>query len=96
MIDLTGGEVKVIGNRGDKHLFRLSNPVEQDIINPSGEYQAEFFVSYKSTSISSVPLDNTEIATGSLLFFIIINNGFYRIRRLNPSRTLLTIEVESR
>lgn len=94
-INLTGGEVKVIGNCGDVHLFRLNNPVGQDIINGEGTYEAEF-VSINHTSSSPIDLDVSEIATGSLSFNVIIKSGFYTIRRLVPRRTLVTIEVEGR
>lgn len=96
MIDLTGGEVKVIGNSGDKHIFKLSNPNDQDIINSEGEYQAEFFTSYKNSSTVPVELDESEVAWGALLFEVVITSGFYRIKRLSPLRTLITIEVEIR
>lgn len=96
-IDLTGGEVKVIGNVGDKHLFRLSNPDGQEIIGLDGQYEAKFLSSrLQQSATSPVALDLSELATGSLLFELTIQKGFYRIRRLNPRRTLLTIEVEAK
>lgn len=92
-IDLTGGEAKIIGNRGDSHLFRLNNPVDQEIIGPTGEYEADF-ISYLGSDPVPVDLDTSEVATGVLSFPVTISNGVYRVRRTNPQRTILTIEIE--
>jgi hypothetical protein len=93
-VDLTGGEVKVIGNRGDNHTFRLSNPVGQEIIATGGIYEAEF-VNPLGTS-ESVVLDVSEVGSGVLSFPIIIKSGEYKVRRMNPVRTILTALVEVR
>lgn len=92
-IDLTGGEVKVIGNSEDTHVFRLSNPVDQLVISSDGEYEGEF-ISHERLVTSPIDIDISQISDGSLFFTVTITSGFYRIRRLNPRRTLLTIEVE--
>ena len=92
-IDLTGVEVKVLGNRGDVHLFRLSNPVGQEIIGSDGQYDAEF-ISHLGEH-TAVILNTTEIATGTLIIPVAIENGKYKVRRLDPRRTIITIEVQS-
>lgn len=92
-IDLTGGEAKVIGNRGDTHLFRLGNPDGQAIIASGGEYEAEFTSSNGSID-SDIELDLSEVSTGVLILPVFIRSGTYRVRRLNPRRTLLTLMVE--
>lgn len=94
-IDLTGGEVKVIGNRGDIHTFRLSNPVEQEVIITGGTYEADF-TSSRTTEPIEVEMSEAELATGSLLIPIEIRAGVYRVRSVEPTRTLLIIEVEVR
>lgn len=89
-IDLTGGEVNVVGNLGDSHIFRLRNPVDQNLISEDGEYAIEF-----SGGSDSVQLNLDELSEGVLIIPITIKNGVYKIRRLNPRRTLLTIGVEA-
>lgn len=49
MINLSGGEVKVIGNQGDEHTFRLNDSEEQLLINSAGEYECDF-ISYRCAS----------------------------------------------
>lgn len=94
-IDLTGGEVKVIGNCGDVHSFRLSNPDGQEIINSEGEYQVEFIAKNRN-GVSPVEVDSNEIDAGILSFTVTIKSGIYIVRRISPRRTILTLEVESR
>ena len=96
MIDLTSGEAKVLGNKGDEHPVRLSNPSGTTIIEPTGVYEAEFLTSLTRSTPEEVELILDELATGALLFTLTVKQGFYRIRRLNPVRTLITIEVEVR
>lgn len=93
-IDLTGGKVRVIGNRGDVHSFRLTNPVDDEIISVDGLYEGEFF-SHLGTIISPVEIDVEDVENGVLIFSLTITSGVYRIRRTNPRRTILTIEVEA-
>lgn len=92
MIDLTGGEVKVVGNRDDEHTFRLSNPEGQDLIESDGIYEAEFLS--QTSGCTSIDLDLSEIVDGVLILPVTISSGVYRVRRLNPRRTLLTMEVD--
>lgn len=93
-VDLTGGEAKIIGNRGDTHTLRLANPVGQDLIIEGGLYSAEFVTS--TGKVEVVEVDITDLAIGVLLVPITINSGTYRIRRLNPRRTIMVVEVETR
>jgi hypothetical protein len=94
-IDLTGGEVRVVGNKDDAHWFRLSNPLEQEVIVPEGSYSAEFSTTLNGSNSTSIELDLSEVNDGTLILPITIKNGFYIIRRLNPQRTLLTMRVEA-
>lgn len=93
-VDLSGGELKATGNFEDEHTFRLSNPSGQSIINSGGTYEAEFS-SHLGSDPVPVTLDTSEVATGSLIFTLIVINGKYIVRSLTPKRrTLLTISVE--
>ena len=94
-LDLRGGEAKVIGNLNDIHTFRLNNPLGQELISSEGLYEAEFVFYLGSTPVP-VQLNLAEVAQGILSFTLTISNGIYRIRRLNPKRTILTIQVEAR
>ena len=91
--DLTGGEVKVLGNGGDTHLFRLSNPVGQTLIASGVAYECEF-TSHLGAD-SPVTLDTTRLPEGILTIPVLMRSGIYRVRRVDPRRTLLTIEVET-
>jgi hypothetical protein len=92
LVDLTAGDANVIGNRGDIHTFRLSNPTGETIIETDGQYEAEFDSSFGMTV--PIDLDTSELATGVLTFLLTIESGTYRVRRLDPQkRTILTVEV---
>lgn len=92
-IDLTGVKVIVLGNNKDEHLFRLSNPVDQSIIEPNGEYEAEFVS--KLGKQETIQLNTSEVSSGILIIPITISNGIYKIRRLNPRKTIITIEIQA-
>lgn len=95
-IDLSGGKAKIIGNLGDEHVFQLVNPVGQDIINVDGEYEADFTSYLGGANKTPVTLDSSQKATGTLSFPVTIQRGIYRVRRLNPRRTIIMIEVEAK
>lgn len=94
-VDLTGGAVRVIGNREDVHTARLGNPGDQIIIYALGQYEADF-VSHLDDVPEEVALDVTDLATGFLSFPLVIRHGTYRVRIVEPRRTILTVEVEAR
>lgn len=92
-ITLTSGEVKVIGNCGDKHLFRLGNPEGQGFIVSDGEYDGVFISPLGRKEV--IDIDTSDSGNGFLSFTVVIKNGVYIIRKINPQRTLIKIGVES-
>lgn len=89
---LLGGFKTITGNLGDEHHIRLTNPVGETLIYAGGLYSAEF-VSRTGRSTDSVTLDTSQIASGILFLSAVINDGTYIIRRLNPQRTILVLDV---
>lgn len=84
---LSGGKTSIVGNLGDEHVIRLSDPPGgETLIDAGGTYSAEF-------NGKPVPLDLSELADGVLKLAIVVATGTYVIRRLIPRRTLLTVEV---
>lgn len=92
-IDLSAGYAKVLGNRGDEHTFRLSNPTGEAIIIADGDYEADF--TSPTDKVTPVSLDESEVPDGILSFTLTIQSGQYRVRRLDPQqRTILVVDVE--
>lgn len=94
-IDLTSAKVTVLGNKDDVHTFTLKNPDDDPIISSDGVYSAQFD-SNLDDSVSTVTLDESELADGVLKFPLTIRSGTYRVFKMNPRRTILTVEVEVR
>lgn len=93
-IDLTAGHVKVIANKGDVHTFQLRNPSAQAIINEAGFFDLTFVTPLgKETTLQ---VDKSRASEGLLSFDGTMANGTFRLRRLNPARTILTVDVEVR
>lgn len=90
-VNLSAGEAFVIGNQGDVHKFRLGNPTGEMIIETDGAYEAEF-INVGDRSIP-IELDISEVDTGFLSFDLKVANGTYKVKRMNPQRTILTIGV---
>lgn len=90
-VDLTGGDVILVGNKDDNHLLRLKNPVGQDLIVPGGLYEADF--SSSLGAMVPIPLDVGDLVHGYITMPVTIQSGTYRVRRLNPRRTIVKIEV---
>lgn len=90
---LLGGFKKITGNLGDEHRVKLTNPTGETFIHTGGMYSAEF--TSKDGRMSSAALDQSEISTGVLYLAAVIKDGTYVIRRLNPQRTILSLEVKA-
>lgn len=91
---LVGGTTALDGNAGDEHVLRLHNPTGLVLIETGGEYEAEFV---SSSGVSTpVILDTSEVDDEILLLPVVVQNGKYIIRRLNPRRTILTVEVTAK
>ena len=93
-LDLTGAEVKVLGNHGDNHEFRLRNPVGQTLISSGVDYEAQF-VSHLGVA-SLIVLNTSRVSEGILILPVTIKTGSYKVWRKTPRRTIITIEIESR
>lgn len=92
ILDLTGGSVRVIGNRGDTHTFRLGNPSGEVIITNGAEFEADFESSLGV--VTDVTIDTSQQDDGILQIPVVIESGVYRVRRLNPQQTCLTARIE--
>lgn len=90
---LLGGFKKITGNLGDEHRITLTNPIGETFIHAGGIYSAEF--TSTTGNVSAATLDTTQIAAGILYLSAVIRDGVYVIRRLNPQRTILSIEVKA-
>lgn len=89
---LLSGRKRIVGNLGDEYPIRMTNPSGQTLIEAGASYSAEF-VSSDGRTIRSVVLDISQEAVGVLTMQVVIENGVYTVRRLNPSRTILVLEV---
>lgn len=88
---LLGGHKKITGNLGDEHRIRLANPAGQTLIDATGTYQADFTPKFGTPY--EVALDVSQRSVGVLYLPIIIKEGVYTVRSLNPTRTILVLEV---
>lgn len=106
--ELLGGHKRVTGNAGDVHNITLRNPAGQNLINAAGTYSAEFvpdapratrtdyFMMIEDLiSHQQVAIDETRKADGILVVTATIANGTYIIRRDNPRRTIMKLEVRA-
>lgn len=91
---LLGGHKNVTGNLGDEHRVRLTNPTGQTLINADGLYEAEFVPS-GGRNTQSATLDASQRSSGLLFLSVVIKNGVYTVRRTNPRRTILVLEVSA-
>lgn len=91
---LLGGHQKITGNLGDVHQIELTNPVGETLISATGTYEAEF-VPRDGRAGSSAVLDTSQIASGRLYLTVTIQNGTYTVRRVEPRRTILVIDVSA-
>lgn len=89
---LLGGQKKITGNLGDEHSIRLTNPVGQNLITAAGLYEATFTPS-DGRDTQSATLDSSQAANGVLILSVVIQDGTYTVRRLNPRRTILVLDV---
>lgn len=95
LLDLTSGHVKVLGNRGDVHTFRLTNPTTGAVVIEEGkEYSATYTT--RNGVETPVDVDMSELAEGVISFSLVVKNGVYRLYLVDPQRTLFTAEVDAR
>lgn len=91
---LKGAFKRITGNRGDEHRVHMTNPEGRTHIDATGTYEA-VFVPLGSSREKSAVLDTTESANGVLYLMAVIEDGTYTVRRLNPRRTILVLEVNA-
>lgn len=91
---LLGGHKRITGNRGDEYRIRLTNPPGKTLINSTGKYEAEF-VSSSGMRSSDVTLDTSRMSEGILFLSATIEDGTYTVRRVDPRRTILVLDVSA-
>lgn len=88
-------EVKrITGNRGDELLFPVTNPDGAIDIDANGTFEASFVPLGEDRGTGAV-LDTNDRSLGVLYLSVVIENGTYTVRRLNPRRTILVVEVNA-
>lgn len=85
---------RITGNEGDELRVHMTNPVGKTHIDATGVYEA-VFVPLSGGRKRTATLDTSESASGKLYLMAIIENGTYTVRRLNPQRTILVLEVNA-
>lgn len=85
---------RITGNRGDEHRIRVTNPVGEILIDAAGTYEATF-APHNDGHEKIVTLDTTQSSGGILYLSIVIEDGTYTVRRLNPRRTILVLEANA-
>lgn len=91
---LKGSYKKITGNLGDEHRVRLANPAGQILIRANGTYEAEF-TPLGGMRKRDAMLDTTQSANGVLYLMVVIEDGTYIVRTVNPRRTILVLEVNA-
>lgn len=85
---------RITGNRGDEIRVQMTNPVGKTHIDATGSYEA-VFAPLNGSRERSATLDTTQSASGILYLMAVIEDGTYTVRRLNPRRTILVLEVNA-
>ncbi len=85
---------RISGNRGDEIRVHMTNPVGKTHIDATGSYEA-VFAPLNGSRERSATLDTTQSASGLLYLMAVIEDGTYTVRRLNPRRTILVLEVNA-
>lgn len=85
---------RITGNRGDEVRVHIRNPVGKTYIDATGSYEA-VFAPLNGLRERIATLDVSKRADGILYLMSVIEDGTYTIRRLDPRRTILVLEVNA-